>query len=282
MEDLSSWIGSAREVADQMSAPAARRMAAMLDRAPPDLSPGAAVPPFWIAILFDDAQPQSRLGADGHPEKGEFLPPVPLPRRMLAGRRLTYAAPLRIGQPLRRRSEITAITPKEGRSGKLCFVTVRHTVTGPDGLVATEEHDIAYREAWTGAASAKPEAPATLPEAAWRVPFLPDPVLLFRYSALCFNGHRIHYDVDYARDAEGYPGLVVNGGLSTTMLLHAAMRHAPDAAALRSADVRTMRPLTCNRPATLAGTAPDAEGRSTLWVEDETGAMALRIQARIS
>lgn len=281
MQDLSSWIGSAREVADEMSAPAARRMAAMLDQAPPDLAPGAPVPPFWIAILFDDAQPQSRLGADGHPEKGEFLPPVKLPRRMLAGRRLTYAAPLRIGQPLRRRSEITAITPKEGRSGKLCFVTVLHTASGPDGVVATEEQDIAYRETAT-APAAKSEAAPTLPHAAWRLPFNPDPVLLFRYSALCFNGHRIHYDGDYARDAEGYSGLVVNGGLSTTMLLDAAMKHAPGGALLRSADVRTMRPLTCNRPATLAGTASDAEGRSTLWVEDEAGAMALRITARIS
>jgi 3-methylfumaryl-CoA hydratase len=281
VEELQGWVGRAREVADEMSAPAARRMAAMLDQAAPDLSPGAAVPPFWIAILFDDAQPQSRLGADGHPEKGEFLPPVPLPRRMLAGRRLRYLSPLRIGQLLTRKSEITAITPKEGRSGKLCFVTVLHTVTGPDGVVATEEQDIAYREASTGAASAKPEAPAPKPDAAWRVPFTPDPVLLFRYSALCYNGHRIHYDVDYAREAEGYPGLVVNGGLSTTMLLDAAMKQAPGAA-LASADVRTMRPLTCNRPATLCGTAPDEQGNRTLWVEDETGAMALRIQARIS
>ncbi len=281
MEELQGWVGRAREVADEMSAPAARRMAAMLDQAAPDLSAGAAVPPFWIAILFDDAQPQSRLGADGHPEKGEFLPPVPLPRRMLAGRRMTYLAPLRIGQQLTRRSEITAITPKEGRSGRLCFVTVLHTVTGPDGVVATEEQDIAYREASTGTASAKPEAPAPLPDAAWRLPFTPDPVLLFRYSALCFNGHRIHYDVDYARDAEGYAGLVVNGGLSTTMLLDAAMKQAPGAT-LRAADIRTMRPVMCNRPAMLCGTAPDEQGNRTLWVEDETGAMALRIQARIS
>lgn len=280
MEELQGWIGRAREVADEMSAPAARRMAAMLDQAAPDLSAGAAVPPFWIAILFDDAQPQSRLGADGHPEKGEFLPPVPLPRRMLAGRRMTYLAPLRIGQQLTRRSEITAITPKEGRSGRLCFVTVLHTVTGPDGVVATEEQDIAYREASTGT-SAKPEAPAAKPDAAWRLPFAPDPVLLFRYSALCFNGHRIHYDVDYARDAEGYAGLVVNGGLSTTMLLDAAMKQAPGAT-LRAADIRTMRPVMCNRPAMLCGTVPDDQGNRTLWVEDETGAMALRIQARIS
>lgn len=281
MEELQGWVGRAREVADEMSAPAARRMAAMLDQAAPDLSAGAAVPPFWIAILFDDAQPQSRLGADGHPEKGEFLPPVPLPRRMLAGRRMTYLAPLRIGQQLTRRSEITAITPKDGRSGRLCFVTVLHTVTGPGGVVATEEQDIAYREASTGTASAKPEAPAPLPDAAWRLPFTPDPVLLFRYSALCFNGHRIHYDVDYARDAEGYAGLVVNGGLSTTMLLDAAMKQAPGAT-LRAADIRTMRPVMCNRPAMLCGTAPDEQGNRTLWVEDETGAMALRIQARIS
>lgn len=281
MEELQGWVGRAREVADEMSAPAARRMAAMLDQAAPDLSHGAAVPPFWLAILFDDAQPQSRLGADGHPEKGEFLPPVPLPRRMLAGRRMTYLAPLRIGQNLTRRSEITAITPKEGRSGRLCFVTVLHTVTGPDGVVATEEQDIAYREASTGTASAKPEAPAPLPDAAWRLPFTPDPVLLFRYSALCFNGHRIHYDVDYARDAEGYAGLVVNGGLSTTMLLDAAMKQAPGAT-LRRADIRTMRPVMCNHPAMLCGTAPDEQGNRTLWVEDETGAMALRIQARIS
>ena len=138
MQDLAGWIGRAREVADEMTAPAARRLCAMLDRDAPDLSPGAEVPTHWLAILFDDAQRQSLLGADGHPAKGEFLPPVDLPRRMLAGRRITYAGRLRIGDALRRRSEITAITPKEGRSGRLCFVTVRHSITGLAGLVAVE------------------------------------------------------------------------------------------------------------------------------------------------
>jgi 3-methylfumaryl-CoA hydratase len=279
MQDLAGWIGRAREVADEMTAPAARRLCAMLDRDPPDLSAGAEVPAHWLAILFDDAQRQSLLGADGHPAKGEFLPPVDLPRRMLAGRRITYAGALRIGDALRRRSEITAITPKEGRSGRLCFVTVRHSITGPQGLVAVEEQDIAYREAATGESAPKP-APAPLPEPAWRESLTPDTVLLFRYSALTFNGHRIHYDVDYARTEESYPGLVVNGGLSTMMLLDAALRHAPGAH-LRSADIRTLRPLICGRALALAGTAPDAQGQRLLWVEDETGAMALRIQARI-
>lgn len=280
---LEEWIGRAREVRDEMTAPAARRLAAMLDREPPALERGAAVPSHWIAILFDDAQPQSKLGPDGHPAKGDFLPPVPLPRRMLAGRRLSFAAPLRIGDALTRRSEIASITPKEGRSGKLVFVTVRHSVTGAEGLVAVEEQDIAYREASSGSGGgAKPEAPAPLPEAAWREPFLPDPVLLFRYSALSFNGHRIHYDTDYARQEEGYPGLVVNGGLTTMMLLEAALRHAPPGARLHAADLRTLRPLFSGRPAQLAGALPDAEGNQLLWAEDDSGSMALRIQARIA
>jgi 3-methylfumaryl-CoA hydratase len=281
-EDLAAWVGRTREVRDEMTAPAARRLAAMLDRSAPDLSPGAAVPPHWMAILFDDAQPQSRLGADGHPEKGEFLPPVDLPRRMLAGRRLAFHAPLRIGDPLTRRSEIAAITPKTGRSGRLVFVTVRHTVTGAAGTVAVEEQDIAYREAPAPGAAAKPEEPAALPEAAWRAPFHPDPVLLFRYSALCFNGHRIHYDADYARDVEGYPALVVNGGLTILMLLEAALRASPAGVQLLAAEIRTIRPLFCGRPAHLAGTLPDEAGRRLLWAEDDGGALALRIDARIA
>lgn len=280
---LKEWIGRAREVEDEMTAPAARRLCAMLDRDPPPLSRGSEVPPHWIAVLFDDAQPQSRLGPDGHPAKGEFLPPVPLPRRMLAGRRVSYAAPLRIGDALTRRSEIAAITPKQGRSGGLVFVTVRHMVRGPDGVVATEEQDIAYREAASGTAGeASAPAPAPAPEAAWWQPFTPDPALLFRYSALTFNGHRIHYDADYARQSEGYPGLVVNGGLTVMMLLDAALRHIRPGARLTAADIRTLRPLTAGKPATLLGTAPAGDGTQTLWAADEAGAMALRITARIA
>lgn len=282
-DGLAGWIGRAREVEDELTAPAMRRLAALLDREGVPLARGTPVPPHWIAVLFDDAAPQSRLGPDGVALKGEFLPPVELPRRMLAGRRVAFHdAPPRIGDALVRRSEIAAITPKQGRSGRLVFVTVRHTVRGPLGVVAVEEQDIVYREAAAAASGGGAAgAGATVedrPDAAWEEEFRTDPVMLFRYSALGFNGHRIHYDLAYAREVEGYPGLVVNGGLSTLMLIEAGLRHA-GAKALRRYGARTLRPLICGRLARLCGTAPDARGAALLWAEDDTGATALRLEA---
>jgi len=279
-EELQSWVGRTRRVTDEMATPLVRRMAALTDREGIALDRDAPVPNHWLCMLFDDAAPQAAIGPDGHPSKGDFLPPVPLPRRMLGGRRLTYSAPPRIGQVLDRETAIAAITPKKGRSGDLIFVTLRHTITAANTLVAVEEQDIAYLEARREAAKPAPEAPVEKPEAAWRDPFRPDPVMLFRYSALAFNGHRIHYDADYTRDVEGYPALVVNGGVTTLFLLEAALRRHPGAQVLAT-DTRTLKPIFCGRSAMLCGTAPDAEGRAHLWAEDETGAMALRITARI-
>ncbi len=271
---LPEWVGRWRESEDELTRPAMRRLAALLDRDDIDLEHGQPVAPHWAAVLFDDAAPQSRLGPDGHPAKGDFLPPVPLPRRMLGGRRLTFHAPPRIGDRLRRRSEIIAVTPKSGRSGRLVFVTLRHSVTGPHGPVSVEEQDIAYREAAPpGAPAAAPPAPPR--EAGWTEPFRPDPVLLFRYSALTFNGHRIHYDADYARGAEGYPALVVNGGLTTLMLLEAALRHAGGRRLLGYA-ARTTKPLFCNAAATLNGAG------NTLWAADEEGATVLSVEAEFA
>lgn len=282
---LPDWIGRWRESEDELTRPAMRRLAAMLDREDVALASGAPVPPHWAAVLFDDAAPQSRLGPDGHPLKGDFLPPVPLPRRMLGGRRLAYHAAPRIGDLLRRRSEIAAITPKTGKSGRLVFVTLRHSVTGPEGLVSVEEQDIAYREAAApGQQPAAPEAAgsaraaepvAPVRTADWTEGFAPDPVLLFRYSALTFNGHRIHYDADYARGEERYPALVVNGGLTTLMLLEAAARRAGGRPLLRYA-ARTVRPLFCGRAATLNGAG------ATLWALDAEGAPALTIEAEFA
>jgi 3-methylfumaryl-CoA hydratase len=224
-------------------------------------------------MLFDDAAPQAALGPDGHPATGDFLPPVPLPRRMLGGRRLDYRAPVRVGDELTRETEIAAITPKVGRSGAMIFVMLRHTISGPDGVVAVEEQDIAYLEPKRDAPAPR-EKPVEVPVAEWRDAFAPDPVMLFRYSALAFNGHRIHYDADYARDVEGYPALVVNGGVTTLFLLEAALRRAPGAE-VRGYEARTMTPIFCGRTATLCG------GGGVLWAEDHAGAMALRIAARI-
>ena len=278
-DDLQSWIGRTRRVADEMATPLVRRMAALTDRDDIALDRGAPVPNHWLSILFDDAQPQSQLGPDGHPEKGDFLPPVPLPRRMLGGRRLTYHAPVHVGDTLERETAIAAITPKVGRSGAMILVMLRHTITGPNGLVAVEEQDTVYLEAKRSAAPAPVEKPAALPTAAWRDAWKPDPVVLFRFSALAFNGHRIHYDADYARDVEGYPALVVNGSVSTLFLFEALLRRTPGAQ-IRSYEARTMQPVFCNRPAFLCGEAPDAEGKRALWVEKDDGAMAIRIMTK--
>lgn len=277
--DLQSWVGRTRRVADEMAAPLVRRMAALTDRTDVAIERGAPVPSHWLCMLFDDAAPQAALGPDGHPATGDFLPPVPLPRRMLGGRRLTYLAPVHVGDTLVRETEIAAITPKVGRSGAMIFVMLRHSISGPHGPVAVEEQDIAYLEPKRDAPAPKP-APEAVPVAAWREPFTPDPVTLFRYSALAFNGHRIHYDADYARDVEGYPALVVNGGVTTLFLLEAALRRARGGR-LRGYDARTQAPLFCGRPMTLCAEAPDASGQMTLWAEDESGALALRLRARI-
>jgi len=278
--DWQGWIGRSRDLTDEMAAPLARRLAATLDQETIDLRRGAALPPHWIAVLFDDAQPQRKLGPDGHAAMGEFLPPIDLPRRMLAGRRVTYERAPRVGDELTRRSEIAAITPKDGRTGRLVFVTVRHTITGPQGVVAVEEQDLVFREAPVpGAAPANAEAP-TLPNAGWEQEFRPDPVLLFRISALQFNGHRIHYDADYAREVEGYPALVVNGTVTTLALIEAARKRV--GRELRSYAARTAKPLLCGRRAMLKGTSPDAAGKATLWAENDEGALAMRLDVEFA
>lgn len=272
--DAAAWIGRARSVSDTLAAPLVRRLAATLDAATPD----DAVPSHWLpALLFDDAQPTRALGPDGHPAKGEFLPPVPLPRRMLAGRRVRFHAPARIGQDFSRVSTVERVEEKQGRSGRLVFVTVRHATIGPDGAAMTEIQDIVYREAGDGVMR---RAPESMPEPAWRETRTPDTVLLFRYSAICFNGHRIHYDADYARDAESYPALVVNGGLSTLLLLDAAARRTGRAIAGFAA--RTASPLYCGRPLALCGTTPDEQGHALLWAEDDAGAVALRVEVEFA
>jgi 3-methylfumaryl-CoA hydratase len=272
--DAAAWIGHSRRVSDTLCGPLVRRLAATLDAEAPE----GAVPAHWLpALLFDDAQPTRALGPDGHPAKGDFLPPVPLPRRMLAGRRVAFRAAARIGQAFVRTSTIERVEEKQGRSGRLVFVTVRHETVGPEGPAMTEEQDIVYREA---AGSAAPRAAEPMPEPAWREARTPSPVLLFRYSAICFNGHRIHYDADYARDAEGYPALVVNGGLSTLLLLDAAARNTGRAVAGFAA--RTASPLFCGQALSLRGTAPDAQGCALLWAEDDAGAVGLRVDVEFA
>jgi hydroxyacyl-ACP dehydratase HTD2-like protein with hotdog domain len=188
-------------------------LAATLGLATPD-----RLPPLWHWMLFQDWVPPDRLGPDGHPKRGGFMPPVhELPRRMWAGGRVRFQAPLHAGDPVRRTSTILSVNEKQGSSGRLVFVTVGHVIEGPGGAAIDEQQDIVYRSA-EGEAT-KPAAPAPpTPADALRGTVHPDSVLLFRYSALTGNGHRIHYDLDYVRSVEGYPGLVVHGPLQATWL----------------------------------------------------------------
>ena len=272
-QDIRAWIGRSESAEDVLRAQPARFMQATLGRAP-DLAEGDALPPLWHWLYFLDARPMGELGRDGHPKKGGFLPPVALPRRMWAGGRIAFHAPLALGAAVTKRSTIKAIEEKEGRSGKLCFVTVLHEVFAGETLALTEEHDIVYRE--DPAPDAPPPKTVPAPEnAAVSEAIDPTPVMLFRYSALTFNGHRIHYDVDYARTVEGYEGLVFHGPLTATLLVDLAARSMGRAP--RRFAFRGLSPL--------AGAAPfRIEGRQdgdtmALWARRADGATAMTADA---
>jgi len=278
VESLRGWIGRSESQTDFVTVPAVHRLAAMLDRDDAFPRAGDPLPAGWHAIFFPRVVSQSRIGPDGHPQRGDFVPPVPLPRRMFAGRRTVFHAPLHVGEEIRKESVIAAVDLKEGRSGTMVFVTVRSEIHSPRGHAITEEQDIVYRgedhaAARSGAVS--PVEPAGRAAAAWSRTVVPDEVLLFRYSALTFNGHRIHYDLPYAAATEGYPALVVNGGLATLLLYE--LHRAHSCAAIRSMASRNLRPMFAHRPMRLEG-GPAGSG-AELRVLDAGGAVTLSAQA---
>jgi len=276
MDGLQDWIGRSETVEDEASLTVLRRLAALLDLDPWALRRGMPMPEGWHVALFGPLARQSGLGPDGHAALGEFLPPVPLPRRMFAGRRTWFNVPIAIGAEVRRVSRIAAITPKQGRSGAMIFVTVRHGIESEGRECVVEEQDLVYREAAAPGAAPHDPAPPELPAGAVRESFTPDTTLLFRYSAVTYNGHRIHYDADYARGVEGYPALVVNGGITTTKLTELAKRHLPGPIA--KVTTRAGRPLFVGREVTLAAHA-EAPGKVRLWALDDGGRLAFETLA---
>jgi 3-methylfumaryl-CoA hydratase len=223
---LRSWIGREEEASEVVTPELVQKFRATLDLPGGKPAPGEPAPPLIHLCLAQPAVPQSGLGPDGHPARGGFLPPVPLPRRMWAGGEFAFRQDIRVGDVVRRVSRIAEVVLKEGRTGPLCFVTVRHRVEAADAIALEERQDIVYRAADTVGA-VKPMVPAEAGSQQREVD--PSPVLLFRYSALTFNGHRIHYDRRYATEVEGYPGLVVHGPLQATWLLNfaASIRGTP-------------------------------------------------------
>ncbi|MBI3936317.1 MAG: MaoC family dehydratase N-terminal domain-containing protein [Betaproteobacteria bacterium] len=279
LEKLKEWIGRRETDVDYVTIPAVHRLAATLDRDDPMPKAGDPLPIGWHSILFPRVVRHSQLGADGHPKRGDFLPPVPLPRRMFAGKRIAIHAELKVGDEVRRESDIKEVAVKRGRTGEMVFVTVKTDILSPRGLAVTEEQDIVYR----GAADPKAPPPAPQPapsRAVWSRAVTPDPVMLFRYSALTFNGHRIHYDYRYVSEVEGYPDLIMNGGLTTLLVFELARAHA--ASPLKHLSSRNVRPMFVNRPFTVCG-EPAAEGRTAkLWVLDHEGALALNAEAEFA
>ena len=271
LEKLKDWIGERETDVDYVTIPSVHRLAATLDRDDPMPKNGDPLPPGWHTLLFPRVVRQSQVGHDGHPTRGDFLPPVPLPSRMNAGRRTWMIDALRVGDEVKKEASIKDVTIKQGRSGQMVFVTVKTDMLSPRGLAITEEMDVVYRE--EPAPGAPNPAPKTPPaNAVWTKVFNPDPVVLFRFSALTFNGHRIHYDYPYVTQKEGYPGLVQNGGLTNLLLSELARAHAKTPIKYLSA--RNLRPMFADQPFTLCG-APSADGKSAqMWTVDATGAQA--------
>jgi 3-methylfumaryl-CoA hydratase len=274
IEPLRLWIGREETTRDVVTAAPIARLAAALDRDDPAPRGGGALPPLWHWLYFLPVHRQSELGHDGHARLGGFLPPVPLPARMWAGGRLEFHHALRVGEEITRTSRIADLTYKAGRSGPLVFVLVRHEIHHPQGLAIVEEQDIVYREP----GELKPQAVTARAEAAWTRTILPDDVLLFRYSALTFNGHRIHYDRRYA-ESEGYPGLVVHGPLIATLLLDLLRRNLPEAIVSRF-EFRALSPLFDGTPFEICG-QPQPQGIH-LWARNAAGGLAMDATATLA
>lgn len=275
-EILGRWIGKQEETSDVIEARTARLMQATLDRTP-SLKPGDALPPLWHWLYFPVVLPQKDLGRDGHPKLGGFLPPVALPRRMWAGGRFGFERALRIGDTAVKRSTIQKVQPKEGRSGPLCFVTVKYEYFVEGTICFWEEHDIVYRE------DPKPGAEAPLPpeapdNATWKRPVEPSAIMLFRYSALSFNGHRIHYDRQYSREVEGYPGLVFHGPLTSTLLFDLLLEQNPGCWVSRY-EFRAVSPLFDTEIFTLEGRGEGATAE--LWARNPEGRLAMSAKAEL-
>ncbi len=278
IDHLRTWIGRTEWLDDVATVMPLRALSATLDRLD-RIELGSEVPPCWHWLYFLPLHRQSELGPDGHAKRGGFLPPVPLPRRMWAGSRIDFLAPMRAGQAIHRTSRIADVRMKSGRTGPLVFVNVHHDILADGQHAIHEEHDIVYRgmpqpNEPTPAGTSAPQ------DAQWTREVHPDDVLLFRYSALTFNGHRIHYDRRYVTEVEGYPGLVVHGPLIATLLLDLLRRQLPKAQ-VRRFSFKAMKPVFDTAPFSVCGhMAGDKDVR--LWATTPEGQLAMDASAELA
>ena len=265
------WIGRVEERSERIRPDAVEALAATLDL-PSAPGPGQALPPGWHWMFFNPVVRRSGLGPDGHPQRGGFLPPIDLPRRMWAGSRIRYLAPLRVDDTAQRVSRIARVENKVGKRGSLWFVTVEHTTASGGRTCIVEEQDIVYRgDAAPGGPGAPPVPHADVAE--WGREVQTDTTMLFRYSALTFNGHRIHYDQAYARDEEGYPDLVVHGPLTATLLQMLALEQGGGRILARF-EFRGVSPLFVARTLRIEGRHA-ADASVVLWARGPDGELAM-------
>lgn len=283
IEHLQQWVGKQESLEDQLTPYPANALAATLDRAQEALSKGDFLPPLWHWLYFLTPAAQQALAADGHPNKGGFLPPVPLPRRMWAGSRFEFVRPLQLGCQAKKTSTIKSVNVKQGKSGELAFVCVGHEVCDELGLAFSEEHDIVYRDNPPPADGDKHKVAPGMPapsDCQHYFEVTPDPVLLFRYSALTFNGHRIHYDRDYTTAVEGYPGLIVHGPLIATLLMELLHRHW-NSENIKTFEFKALRPVfDLNRFRVCGNT--EADGKVSLWIQDHESFLCMKATATLA
>jgi 3-methylfumaryl-CoA hydratase len=276
---LKNWLGKSRREEDEVALGAVRRLAATLDQDPSAYALGSELPESWYAILFGTLAPQRSLGADGHPEDRHVLLPFPGTRRMFAGRRTRFHRPLMVGDAVSRVSTVSRAEAKTGRTGSFTLLTIVHEIFGPTGLAVTEEQDVIYREAVARGGPAKQAlAPPMTETPEWSRPIIIDEALLFRYSAITFNAHRIHYDLDYARRVEGYPALVVNGGLTAQLLVETSRENLPRPIAFYAA--RAVSPLFAGERVAFNGRR-DING-AVLWASGPGGGLAYRLDVTLA
>ena len=292
MADFSSYIGRSRAEVETIDARVIRWLAATFERSEHlNAQGGQQLPAGWHWMLFAPIASQSALGRDGHPARtGDFLPPTTQPRRMWAGSRLVWHERFQVGDQVTRTSTIRSAEEKSGRSGTMVFVTLSHRLEARGRLIAEEDQDLVYRG---DAGPDEVSALARLAERALAGPVsaektgkfhqtvTPDPVMLFRFSAATFNGHRIHYDREYAKSVEGYPGLVVHGPLIASLLLGFIETTVAPGATIERFDFRAKRPTFDITPFALHADEPNADGEFAVWSTNNVGEVAVEARARI-
>lgn len=280
IEYLRQWIGKAEAATDHISQVPIQALQATLNREEIVSRHGDYLPPMWHILFFLPIIKQSDLSPNGHPHMGGFMPPVPLARRMYAGGRMLFHQPLYVGDQITRNSTIKDVNFKQGRTGPLVFLKINHEISSNKVAAITEEQDIVYRQ------ESRPGDPLpsyqTAPrDAEWRLEMTTDPVMLFRFSALTFNGHRIHYDFPYATSVEGYPGLVVHGPLLAILLLELLHQQVPQAQ-LQEYRFQVLKPVFAAEPFFLCGAPEDNRRVINLWISDADNHLCLQASARLA